>query len=496
MPQPDAKSPPQPVGGPPVSDIVMMDAAALGEAIRSRAVSCVEVMRAYLDHIDRLNPVVNAIVSRRDADVLLEEARERDEDLARGLHRGPLHGFPQAIKDLAATKGIRTTQGSPLLSDVVPESDAIFVARMKASGAIIVGKTNTPEFGLGSQTYNPVFGTTRNAYDPERTAGGSSGGAAVALALRMLPVADGSDHAGSLRNPAGWNNVLGLRPSFGRVPGEPDEVFIPHLGVVGPMARNAADLALLLSVQAGPDPRTPLAIEADPAVFRTSLESDPAGRRIAWLRDLGGHLPFEPGVLDLCERALKSFEGMGCAVEEVLPDYPPEAIWRNWLTLRAWLIASKLGPFHADPAKRAGLKPEALFEVENGLRLTGYDVHRASVARTEWYHTVRRLLETYDVLAPPTAQVFPFEAGQPWPREVAGRTMDTYHRWMEVVIPATMSGCPTIAVPAGFGEAGLPMGLQLIGRNHGELELLRIAHAYEAATGWVGKVPPRLLRAA
>jgi amidase len=242
-----------------------MDAHALSRAIRSRAISCVEVMSAYLDHIERVNPHVNAIVSLRDRGELLGEARRRDEELARGDGKGWMHGFPQAIKDLAATKGIRTTQGSPLYRDAVPTADAIFVERMKAAGSIIIGKTNTPEFGLGSQTYNPVFGPTLNAYDQGRTAGGSSGGAAVALALRMLPVADGSDHAGSLRNPAAFNNVLGLRPCYGRVPSNDDEVFIPQLGVAGPMARTVADLAALLSVQSGYDPRVPLSIREDPA---------------------------------------------------------------------------------------------------------------------------------------------------------------------------------------------------------------------------------------
>lgn len=493
MSEPLPETPPAP--GTP-SDIVMMDALPLAGAIRSRALSCVEVMRAYLDHIDRLNPLVNAIVSRRDGDALLAEARARDDEIAQGLYRGPLHGLPQAIKDLAAAKGLPHTLGSPLFRDTVAETDAIFVERMKAAGAIIVGKTNTPEFGLGSHTYNAVFGTTRNAYDAGKCAGGSSGGAAVALALRMLPVADGSDHGGSLRNPAAYNNVLGLRPAFGRVPSDSEEVFLPNLGVVGPMARKVADLAMLLSVQAGPDPRTPLAIDAGPEIFRTPLERDVAGLRLAWLGDFGGRLPFEPGILDLCARALATFEAMGCRIDEVRPDYPAEEIWRNWLTLRAWMVGSKLVPYYRDPAKRAQMKPEAVWEVESGLKVSAYDIQAASVARTAWYQTVRRLFETYDFLLLPTAQVFPFDAGLPWPKEVAGRAMDTYHRWMEVVIPATMSGCPTINVPAGFSEAGLPMGLQIVAPNHGELDLLRLAQAYEAASGWVDKALPPILRSA
>lgn len=483
-------------GAADVSNIVAMDAIDLSRAIQTRAVSCVEVMAAYLDHIDRLNPIVNAIVSRQDCGDLLAQARQRDDELARGACRGWMHGFPQAIKDLSATKGIPTVQGSPLLKDFVPQADAIFVERMKRAGAIVIGKTNTPEFGLGSHTYNPVFGTTLNVYDQTKTAGGSSGGAAVALALRMLPVADGSDHGGSLRNPAAFNNVLGLRPSFGRVPSDTEEVFLPNLGVSGPMARKVSDLAMLLSVQAGPDPRAPLSIEQSPDLFTEPLKRDVRGMRLGWLGDFGGHLPFEAGVLDLCRDALKTFEALGCNVEEVVPDFDPERIWRNWLTLRAWLVGSKLASFYADPAKRALLKPEARWEVEQGLNVPAFEIQKASVARTAWYQTVAKLFETYDYLLLPTAQVFPFDATLDWPKEIAGRTMDTYHRWMEVVIPVTMSGCPAISVPVGFNQAGLPMGMQIVGPNHGEFGLLQIAYAYEQAAGWVDQRPPPLLQTA
>ena len=475
------------------TDIPMMDACALAEAIRTKKASCVEVMTAYLDRIERLNPEVNAIVSLQDRGDLLDQARERDDELARGEHRGWMHGFPQAIKDLAATKGIRTTHGSPLLKDFVPQADAIFVERMKRSGCIVVGKTNTPEFGLGSQSYNPVFGTTRNAYDPSKTSGGSSGGAAVALALRMLPVADGSDHAGSLRNPAGWNNVLGLRPAYGRVPSNADEVFLPQLGVAGPMARTVADLARLLSVQAGYDARVPLSIRQDPSVFAGPLERDPKGLRLGWLGDFDGHLPMEAGILDLCRGALRVLEDLGCVVEEVVPDFDPERIWRAWLPLRQWQVGATWAHLQADPAKREQIKPEARWEIENGLKLTAFDIARASAERTAWYQTARRLFETYDFLLLPTAQVFPFDAATHWPKEVAGRSMDTYHRWMEVVIPATMAGCPAMSIPVGFSAGGLPMGMQVIGRNHGELAVLQLAYAYEEATGHVQKTLPPML---
>src|SRR5690242_10140608 len=275
------------------SGIVMLDAVALARAIRAREVSCVEVMSAYLDHIERLNPRVNAIVALEDGEALLARAGACDAQLARGEGTGPLHGFPFAVKDLAPVKGMRTTMGSPILKDFVPAADSIMVERLRAAGAIFIGKTNTPEFGLGSHTYNPVYGLTRNAYDPSRSAGGSSGGAAVALALRMLPVADGSDYGGSLRNPAGWNNVFGFRTSYGLVPPDARDAWLPSMGVLGPMARNVADLALLLSVQAGHDARAPLSMAGDGARFAGRLERDHKGKRIAWAGDCKGYLPYE-----------------------------------------------------------------------------------------------------------------------------------------------------------------------------------------------------------
>jgi amidase len=476
-----------------LSHIVTMDGVQLSDAIRTRQVSCVEVMAAFLDQIERFNPKVNAIVSLRPGEALLAEARTRDDQLGRGEYLGWMHGFPQAVKDLAPVRGIPFVQGSPVFRDVVPEVDAIFVERMRRAGSIFVGKTNTPEFGLGSHTFNPVFGPTLNAYDQSRTAGGSSGGAAVALALRMLPVADGSDHGGSLRNPAAFNNVFGFRTSYGRVPSEGRDVFTPAMGVIGPMARSVPDLAMLLSVQAGFDPRLPLSINEDPRIFTASLEREFRGTRIAWLGDFGGYLPFEPGVLDLCRTALKAFEALGCVVEEVLPEYPIERVWQNWLKLRAWQTRAALKPLYDDPAKRAQMKPEAIWEVENGAALSADDLAAASAERTLWYQDVVRLFGRYDYLLLPSAQVFPFATEMRWPKEIAGRAMDTYHRWMEVVIPVTMSGCPALNVPVGFGETGLPMGLQIVGPAQSELACLQLAHAYDQATGWVKNRPPPIL---
>lgn len=473
------------------NDIVALDALALSAAIRSRRVSCREVMNAFLDRIERIDPAYNAIVSLQPREALLAQADERDARLARGQWMGWMHGMPQAIKDLAPTAGIPTTFGSPLLAKNVPASDGLIVERVRRAGAIVIGKTNVPEFGLGSQTYNAVFGATRNAWDRTKCAGGSSGGAAVALALRMLPVADGSDMGGSLRNPAAFNNVFGFRPSAGRVPKWPAlDSFVEQLGTEGPMGRSVADVAMLLSVQAGYDPRVPLSLAEDPSAFAAPLQVDPGGVRIGWLGDLDGYLPMERGILVLCREALRTMQGAGCVVDEARLGFAPERLWKMWLTLRSAVVAGPRWDDYRDPARRALLKPEVVWEIENDLTASAIDVYKASVERTAWYARVLELFARYDFLALPSAQVFPFDVDVHWPREVAGRAMDTYHRWMEVVIGPTLAGLPAISVPVGFSATGLPMGMQLIGRPRGDLEVLRIAHAYEQASGWSRRTPP------
>ena len=475
------------------SDIVMMDAVALSSAIHSRQVSCVEVMTAYLDHIEKLNPKVNAIVALQDRGGLLAQAKERDGQLDRGESMGPLHGFPHAVKDLQPVKGIRSTQGSPIFKDFVPTADSLMVERLRKAGAIIIGKTNAPEFGLGSHTYNPVYGATRNAYDQSRSAGGSSGGAAVSLALRMLPVADGSDYGGSLRNPSGWNNVLGFRTSIGRVPADGRDVWLPSIGVIGPMARNVPDLAMLLSVQAGFDARVPLSMDGDGTAFRAPLERDFKGKRIAWAGDFKGFTPYKSGVLDVCKAALKTFESVGCVVEEAQPDYPLDAVWRAVLRIRGWQQGGALLALYNDPAKRALLKPEAIYEIETGMKQSAYDITAASVVRSEWYQAVRRFFERYDYFIVPTAQVFPFDVDLHWPQEIAAKKMETYHEWMKAVLLVSMSGCPALAVPAGFGNAGLPIGIQIVAPDHHELDCLQLAYAYTMAANWTNSRLPGLL---
>ncbi len=475
-PQPtDATTPPQ-----STDCITDWSAVQLAKRIAERQVSCREVMEAYLDQIERFNPAVNALVALQPREQLLAQADARDGRIARGEPLGWMHGFPAAPKDLASVAGMPSTLGSPLFRQQVPKTDSVSVARMRKSGAIFIGRSNTPELGLGSHTYNPIYGTTGNAFDPSKSAGGSSGGAAVALALDMLPVADGSDMMGSLRNPAGWNNVFGFRPSLGRVPyGPSPEVFVSQFSTDGPMGRSVADVAMLLSVQAGPDSRMPLALADDPAQFTQRLDRSFDGLRIGWMGDFNGHLATEPGVLDCCVRALDSFKTMGGKVEAAQPAFQMERLWRAWITLRSFQVAGVYSAHYADPNRRPLLKLEAQGEIEQGLGLTGADVYRASFERSAWYQALRVLFERFDFLALPSAQIFPFDAKLDWPHQIGDRPMDTYHRWMEVVIGPTMAGLPTLSVPAGFNADGLPIGLQLIGPPRADFSVLQLGHAYE-----------------
>ncbi len=476
-------------------DITDLTADALSAAIHARQVSCREVMQATLVRIEAFNPRHNAIVSLRDGTVLFAEADQRDAQLANGGagSMGWMHGMPQAIKDIAATAGLRTTMGSPLLRNNVPAQDGLMVARMKAAGCIVIGKTNTPEFGLGSHTFNEVFGVTRNAYDRSRSAGGSSGGAAVSLATRMLAVADGSDSMGSLRNPAAWNNVFGFRPSFGRVPMWPaQDVWVSQMGTEGPMGRTVRDVALLLEVQSGYDARTPLSLPSGERFAEGLDRFDAAGLRVGWLGDLNGYLALEPGILETCAQGLRYLQDCGCVVEPAPPGFAPEAAWKTWLVWRRWLVAARIAPFLVEPGHRALIKPEALWEHDQGLQVTGAEVLACSAERSAFLQQMLKQFERFDVLALPTAQVWPFDAAERWPQSIAGRTMDTYHRWMEVVIYATLAGLPCISVPVGFNPAGLPMGMQLIGKPRGDRALLQLAHLYEQAAQAVLRVRPPL----
>ncbi len=456
------------------------DATELAAELRCKRIGAVETARAFLEQIERHNTAVNAIVSLRPRGDILAEAERLD----RNEPAGPLHGLPIAIKDLEETAGLRTTFGSPIFADYVPQTDGLLAARLRAAGALIVGKTNTPEFGLGSHTYNRVFGVTRNPYDLSRSAGGSSGGAAAALAARMLPLADGSDMMGSLRNPTGWNNIYGFRPSYGLVPANPvGDVFLHQLATAGPMARAPADLALLLGVIGRPDPRLPHSV---PAFVGTA---EPRPLRIGWVGDWNGYYPFEDGITALCESALRGLAGQGHDIRAVTPPFAPEKLWESWTVLRSWAVAMKLRPHYENPRERASLKPEAVWEIERGLTLSAADVHAASVIRSDWFAAFAGMADV-DVLALPSAQMFPFDAELDWPKTLAGRAMDSYHRWMEVVVPASLIGLPALSVPVGFGPSGLPMGMQLIGRRGADGTLLALGQTYHAETLWPQAHPP------
>jgi amidase len=461
-------------------ELCFLTATELARRIRDREVSCEEVMRAHIDQIERVNPAVNAIVTFA-PEQALASARTADAALARGrapaCEAAPLYGLPIAHKDLVLTKGIRTTFGSPLFRDFVPDSDSLIVERFKAAGAITLGKTNTPEFGAGSQTFNTVFGATRNPYDRSKTCGGSSGGAAVALACGMLPMADGSDLGGSLRNPASFCNVAGFRPSTGRVPSWPVYNAWYPLSVVGPMARTVQDLALQLAAIAGPDPRAPISIAEPASVFARSLERDFKGMRLAWSRDLGG-LPVHPAVTAVLEAQRHVFEDLGMVVEEAQPDFAgADEVFK---VLRAYLFELSYGALLA--AKRDQMKDTVVWNIEQGSRLTGSQIGRAERTRTELYHRVREFMGRYAFLVAPVVQVLPFDVNQPWVTEINGQGMHTYVDWMKSCYFISVTGLPAISVPGGFSAEGLPVGLQIVGRHQDDLGVLQLAHAFERQT--------------
>ena len=476
-----------------------LDAHALSSAIHCREVSCREVMQASLARIHRLNPRLNAIVNLLPDETLLRAADERDAELAQGRaaggSRGFLHGMPLAIKDTAHVAGLPTTLGSPLLQAAVATHDSAHVERMKAAGCIVIGKTNVPELAIGSNTYNALFGSTGNAWDPRVTAGGSSGGAAVALAHRLVALADGSDFMGSLRNPAGWNHVFGMRPSQGRVPAWPKpDLYLSQLSTDGPLARNVRDLAALLQIQSGHDPRAPLSLaEKSPPLMPADDAADHGlrGVRIGWLGDLAGHLAVEPGILEGCEAALSGCAAGGACVEPATLGFSCEALWQAWLVWRRALVAPGVAALLLQPGAREHIKPEALWEHDSAAGTGVADLMQASVVRSSYHQHLLGLFERFDVLALPVAQCWPFAIAQTWPRQIAGRAMDTYHRWMECTLYATFGGLPALSVPAGFDAAGrLPLGLQLIGRPQGDAALLRVAAGYEATCGaWLARRP-------
>jgi len=465
-------------------EICFQTATELARRIRTKDLSAREVMEAHLAQIERINPKVNAIVTLL-PEQAMKQASVSDEALAHGEKVGPLHGFPVAHKDLVPTRGIRTTFGSPIFKDFVPEEDGLIVERLKKAGAITIGKTNTPEFGAGSQTYNEVFGETLNPYDTSKTCGGSSGGAAVALACGMLPIADGSDMGGSLRFPASFCNVVGFRPSPGRVPLWPNLVGWFPFAVEGPMARTVQDTAFMLSAIAGPDSRSPIAITQPGSLFCTSLDRDFKGVRIAWSPDLG-ELPVDPKLTETIERQRHVFQALGCLVDECEPDFADaDEIFKVW---RAWRYELALG--HLLETDRDKLKDTVVWDIEKGMKLSGSQIGWAERRRTELYHRVRNFMETYEFLILPVSQAPPFDVKQRYVTEINGVKMDTYIDWMKSCYYITVTGLPAISVPSGFTDDGVPVGLQIVGRHQDDLGVLQLAYAFEQTTGFWKQRPP------
>jgi amidase len=466
------------------NSIIELSATEMAALIRSRQLSSREVLAAHLAQIERVNPAVNAIVTR-DAERASQQAAHLDEAQARGETPALLHGLPVAIKDLSATEGLRTTWGSRLYKDFVPQKDAIHVARLRQAGAIVIGKTNTPEFGAGSQTFNEVFGPTRNPWDLSKTCGGSSGGSAVSLACRMTPLADGTDNGGSLRNPAAFCNVIGFRPAPGRVPEISTVDAWARFSVVGPMARTVTDIALMLSTMAGPDPRCPISISEPGSIFRESLAGQVKGARVAWFGNFGG-LEFDSRVRNAVNAQRGTFESLGCIVDDAEPDLTGGA--EAYRTLRLWSFAASLGE---SVRRQPHLFKETIQEsVARGTEITGTELARATALHTRLFERMRRFMEDYDFFIVPSTQVPPFDIREEWVREINGMPMNNYIDWIQCCWMITITEAPSISMPCGFTPEGLPVGLQIVGKQRGEMQVLRMAFAFEQATQFGKRRPP------
>jgi amidase len=458
----------------PADELTSLSATELAARIRRKSVSAREVLDAHLARIERVNPAVNAIVT-----LVPEQARAwakaADERQARGEPLGPLHGLPIAHKDLVDTAGIRTTKGSLLYKDNVPTADALIVQRIRAAGAITIGKTNTPEFGAGSNTFNAVFGATRNGFNLQKTVGGSSGGAACALNCNLLPIADGSDTGGSLRNPGAWNNIVGFRPSPGRVPDD-DGSWSP-LSTSGPMARTVEDVALFLSAIAGVHAPDPTSLTDDPSIFRRPLAASMKGKRIAWFTTMGG-LPFEPEITRVLNANRQAFIDMGCIVEDADPDF--SGVDDAFPTLRHLTYHTSYAKLNRDNPTL--FKDTVKWEIAEAERQGAVDVARANARQAQMYRHVSQFFAKYDAYVCPVTQVEPFDITTEYPTRVAGVAMPTYIDWMRSAWYVTFMQCPAISVPAGFSASGLPVGAQIVGKPRGDWALLQLAHAFEQAT--------------
>jgi amidase len=466
-------------------ELCFRPATELAGLVRSRQVSARELLEAHLDRIERVNPSLNAIITL-DADGARAAADAADAALAAGDAVGPLHGLPVAHKDTHATGGMRTTWGSPLHATTVPARDELVVARLRAAGAIRVGKTNVPEFAAGSHTFNTLFGATHNPYRHGLSAGGSSGGAAAALAAGLVPLAEGSDMGGSLRNPAAFCNVVGLRPTPGRVPTWPAPMAWSTLSVQGPMGRTVADVALQLSAIAGPDRRVPIALSDDPAGFAAPLPGSLEGLRVAWAPDLGGRVTVDPAITAVLAPAAAVFETLGGVVEEACPNL--DGADEVFGTLRAWLFDAT----YSDLARRVPdkLKASIRWNADQGAKLTGSDLARAEQLHTRLYERMVGFFDRYDVLLAPTTQVLPFPVEVEYPTEIAGVPQDNYLEWMRSCTVVSATGCPALSVPGGFTPDGLPVGLQIVAAPRAERRLLEVGHAFELATRSGERRPP------
>jgi amidase len=458
-------------------ELCLRPATELATMVRAREISARELIDAHLERIDRLNPALNAVVTL-DPEGARAAADAADAVLASGVEVGPLHGLPVAHKDTHATGGMRTTWGSPLHADTVPAHDELVVARLKAAGAIRIGKTNVPEFAAGSHTFNPLFGVTHNPYRHGLSAGGSSGGAAAALAAGLVPLAEGSDMGGSLRNPAAFCNVVGLRPTPGRVPTWPAAMGWSQLSVQGPMGRTVADVALQLCALAGPDPRVPISLEEPGSVFAPPLLRSLTGLRVAWAPDLGGRVTVDPAITAVLASSLGVFADLGADVAEDCPDL--SGADEVFGTLRAWLFQAAFGEISRHSPDK--VKESIRWNAELGARLTGPDLARAEQLHTKLHERVVSFFDRYDVLLAPTTQVLPFPVELEYPTEIAGVHQENYLEWMRSCTVISATGCPALSVPGGFTADGLPVGLQIIGRPRADRTVLEVGHAFEQAT--------------
>ncbi len=468
------------------SEICFMSARQMADLIRQKKLSAREVMRAHLKQIERVNPKVNAIVTLVPEEHLMAQALAADEAATKGNFKGPLHGLPVGVKDLHATRGIRTTFGSPLHKDDIPNADCLVVEREKNAGAIVIGKTNVPEWGLGSQTFNPVFGATHNPYDLTKTCGGSTGGGSVALACGMVPLADGSDMGGSLRNPPNFCNVVGLRTSPGRVPNPPGGLGWFTLSVAGPVARNVTDCAFFLSVLAGFDRRSPISIDQSGRQFAERLGGRSfKGVRVAMFKDMG--LPWEPEVKSAVLAQRKVFESLGCIVEEAEPDFTDaNECFVSW---RHWSVEAQFGDILE--ANSDKLNEYVHWHVQEGRKLTGPYLSRLEVKRTALYQRMRRFMEQYEFFILPVNQVLPFDVLTHYPTEIAGVKMENYIAWMKSAYYISTVGNPAISIPCAFSKSGLPIGMQIVGRHNDDWGVLQMGYAFEQATG-IGKRRPTI----